>query len=164
MRKDKKKYKFIPLMKPSVSMNKPRLGSSDQATLSNIVEIKINDSMFTPVSKTTMDYFNKNVDEQEVNSCLAELPKSKVFLKSALEQELENLPSWLWSQTLDITKEEENEKKLIQAMKLALTDFYATCLRPEPTPPLNERTPFCEHVIPLIKYSNAVYQLLRVQW
>ncbi|KAG2216755.1 hypothetical protein INT45_010797 [Circinella minor] len=79
------------------------------------------------------------------------------------KQELENLPSWLWSQKFDSTKE-ENERKLIETMKLFLTDFYVTCLRPEPTPPLNERTPFCEHVIPLIKYSNAVYQLLRVQW
>ncbi|KAG2216754.1 hypothetical protein INT45_010796 [Circinella minor] len=164
MRKDKKQYKFIPVMKPSISMNKPRVISSDQETLSDIVEIKINELSLAPVSENTLHYFNKNIGEQEVNACLSDLPKAKTFLKSALEQELENLPSWLWSQKLDFTKEEENEKKLVQTMKLVLTDFYATCLRPQPTPPLNERTPFCEHVIPLIKYSNAVYQLLRVQW
>ena len=164
MRKDKKQYRFKPVMKPSTSMNKPRVGSSDQDILSDIVEIKVNEISFTPVSENTLNYFNKNTDEQEINACLRDLPKSKVFLKSALGQELENLPSWLWSQKLDLTEEEKNEKKLSQTMKLLLTDFYATCLRPQPTPPLNERTPFCEHVIPLIKYSNAVYQLLRVQW
>ncbi|KAI9274825.1 hypothetical protein BDA99DRAFT_498683 [Phascolomyces articulosus] len=164
MRKDKKQFKFIPAMTPSVSMNKPRLESSDEAILSGIVEIKVNDIIFTQVSECTMDYFNKNVDEQEVNSCLADLPKAKAFLKTALQKELKNLPSWLWAEILEFDKEEKNEDKLIQTMKLVLTDFYATCLRPEPIPPLNERTPFCEHIIPLIKYTNAVYQLLRVQW
>ncbi|KAI7860383.1 hypothetical protein BDC45DRAFT_529981 [Circinella umbellata] len=93
MRKDKKQYRFIPVMKPSTSMNKPRVGSSDQDILSDIVEINVNEISFMPISENTLNYFNKNTDEQEINACLRDLPKSKVFLKSALGQELENLPS-----------------------------------------------------------------------
>ncbi|KAL1928331.1 hypothetical protein VTP01DRAFT_2687 [Rhizomucor pusillus] len=48
-------------------------------------------------------------------------------------------------------------------MQLVVTDFYANCCRPEPLPPLNERAPFCAHVIPVVKYFNAVYKVLHLQ-
>ncbi|KAI7860382.1 hypothetical protein BDC45DRAFT_529980 [Circinella umbellata] len=123
IRKDKKQYRFISVMKPSISMNKPSLGSSDQDTLMDIVEIKVNDISLTLVSESTLDYYNKNIDEQE-------------------------------NQPLD------------RSLKTCLRGCRPknSISRSEPTPALNENTPFCEHVIPLTKYWNALYQLLRFQW
>ncbi|KAI8139668.1 hypothetical protein BJV82DRAFT_240522 [Fennellomyces sp. T-0311] len=101
------------------------------------------------------------MNDESVNRCLASLPVALNFLQAAMEQELSSLPRWLWTQCLQGTKE---ELAIIHLMQLTLTDFYANCTRPEPVPPVNERTPFVEHVIPVIKYFNSVYEKLHIQW
>lgn len=161
LEKARKRYHFVPPMAPSLSMNKPRLDSGDQDTLSNIVEIKINDYNNPSLNRAILQEYHENMEQQERNGCLISMPQALTFLRNAMDQQLLVLPRWLWTQSLEACDE---EKKLIEVMQLVLTDFYANCCRPEPLPPLNERTPFCDHVIPVIKYFNAVYKTLHLQW
>ncbi|KAI9316042.1 hypothetical protein BX666DRAFT_1954199 [Dichotomocladium elegans] len=162
MKKAKSKcFQFVPPMVPSLSINKPRLPADDQNMLRNMIEIQINDQKRASVSSATYEKYMKNMDEESANACLRAMPEANAFLARALEQDLATLPAWLWSQSLKGT---EKEKMLCRTIQLALTDFYANCCRPEPLPPLNERTAFIEHVIPVIKYYNAVYKRLHIQW
>ncbi|KAG0189085.1 hypothetical protein DFQ28_003906 [Apophysomyces sp. BC1034] len=157
----KKSFQFVPPMAPSVSINKPRLHDDDQDTLENLVQIQVNDKINPSVSSEVYQEYCKNMDQQAANICLHTVPQAHEFLQTAMEQELAGLPSWLWAQSPEGCDE---EKKLFQVIQLVLTDFYANCCRPTPLLPLNERTPFIDHLVPVIKCYNAVYKMLHMQW
>lgn len=164
--KGKKVYHFSPQMKPSTSINKSTLSTTDSATLSPIYYIKINDDHLTatPAPHFLVDEYQTNQRNQANNHSLHKRPLSLAFLKTALNQDLEDLPRWLWAPQEDSDKASDDEKMVMELMRLILTDFYANCLKPDYPTKTNERTPYAEHVIPIFKYFSSITKLTSFAW
>lgn len=152
-------------MKPSLSIEKPRIGNEDLDNLERIYQIKINNSQHQNVSNEIIDEYNKNMDEQTSIVSLKNLPTVLEFLKLSLQQSLDKLPYWLWRDD-ESNCDNEEERECIYLVRLILTDYHANCYKPAyPIPgSINERTPFIEFVIPIFKYFSSVTKLLSFQW
>ncbi|KAI8099216.1 uncharacterized protein BX664DRAFT_253812 [Halteromyces radiatus] len=153
-------------MKPSTSIHKPTLAAADSNLLSPLYIMKINDTHPTDAStpQFLIDEYQANQRKQSSNHSFHKRPMSLAFLKTALQQDLENLPHWIWAPYEHENKASDDEKMTMKLMRLILTDFYANCLKPDYPTKTNERTPYAEYVIPLFKYFSSVTKLSSFAW
>lgn len=163
----KRKRESFALLKPitpsiSYRFNNPGFEEQTKARVNSIVYIKLDDKDICENEAITNEYA-RNMNESYSNKYFNNYPIAKSFLNDALNQQIEDLLSWMGQHGFDNTNFEDN-KKAILIIRLILADFYANCLKPSPTKSLNERTPFVEYVVPLFKYYSAVYNDLTFQW
>lgn len=112
-------------------------------------QIQINEDTKAIYREDSHPEYIMNMEEQSENKALNDLPNVMKFLTSALAQDIDDLPAWLWNngRQNDFT---EYEKQMIQVIRYVLTDYHANCKKPTLNNS-NERTPFCEYVIPIFK-------------
>ncbi|KAG1315798.1 hypothetical protein G6F64_000370 [Rhizopus arrhizus] len=85
------------------------------------------------------------------------------FLKRALDQPLNGLRQYLWTNGYENGCAEE-EKLEMELVRLILTDFTATCEKPDYPAVTNERTPFVESIVPIFKYLSAIMGSITFVW
>lgn len=85
------------------------------------------------------------------------------FLLIALDRSLDNLLDFVWTYHCD-GNTPMDDKKIIDMAKYILTDFHANCTKPMPLVATNERTSFCEYILPMFKYFSASTGLLSFIW
>ncbi|KAF7721018.1 hypothetical protein EC973_005557, partial [Apophysomyces ossiformis] len=159
-KKGKKSFSFFPAnLKPSISTDKARINNEDRTALDPFFVIKISDETYANMPEEVENEYQKNMKEQAEIHCLRKLPNALAFLKAALDQNLHELPKWLWCNGFN-SSYTEDEVKIIAMLRLILTDYYANCIKPSISGSTNERTPFAEHVIPIFKYFSAVTKMM----
>lgn len=95
--KGKKKYIFFPALAPSKPRNQPRVSPSDIEVLKELYVVKIDDETYDNVPQKTVDEYPLNMEEQAAKHCIMTLPNVVAFLKQALEQDLDDLPRYVWT-------------------------------------------------------------------
>ncbi|KAI9320011.1 hypothetical protein BX666DRAFT_1875906 [Dichotomocladium elegans] len=85
------------------------------------------------------------------------------FQTSSISQPIDDLRQYLWTHGYekDIP---DADAKLIDLMRLVLTDFWAIAMKPEHPSVTNGRTPFVESNIPLFKYLSAIMSSVAFVW
>ncbi|KAI8885268.1 hypothetical protein K501DRAFT_270999 [Backusella circina FSU 941] len=96
----------------------------------------------------------KQRDYQFDLSSMSNVPGALVFLKNALNQDLDNLLIWL--RTHGFGSHYSEEEKATLFICLVLTDFYTNYNKPNLRNALNEKTPFFEHLTPVDCYSTRL--------
>lgn len=149
-------------MKPSTSTHKSRVSEEDIDQLTPLYAIKISESS-APVPSEMVDEYETNKEQQAANYSLSKRPQAYQFLKCALEQPLDDLRRYLWTNGYDeeCSDEDKIAKELI---RLILTDYTANCMKPVYPTPTNERTPYVESIVPIFKYLSAVMGTVAFVW
>ncbi|EIE90180.1 hypothetical protein RO3G_14891 [Rhizopus delemar RA 99-880] len=167
VKKGKKSYIFTPQPTPSVSTHKSRVSDEGRATLVSLYCIKINDKHLPDTPKAVVDAYEKNIKDQLSNMSLMKRPRAFNFLKQALNQPLAGLRRFLWSdygKTGELHGLDDDDNKLIELIRLVLTDFTANCIKPDYPTKTNERTPFVESIVPIFKYLSFVQHSISFVW
>ncbi|ORX55579.1 hypothetical protein DM01DRAFT_1304087 [Hesseltinella vesiculosa] len=163
VKRGKKTFDFLPTsLCPSVSTNKSRVHDDDRSVLNAIFVIKIDDKKYPGTPMEINESYEENMNDQAALKCLKLYPDAMEFLKSALGQNLAELPRWLWNHGYDTDDKDTNTVN--QLTRLILTDFSANCEKPLFPGTTNERTPFAEYVIPVFKYFCATTKLITFAW
>ncbi|KAI9491536.1 hypothetical protein BDB00DRAFT_751783, partial [Zychaea mexicana] len=81
------------------------------------------------------------------------------FLENALDQSLPSLLGFIWSHKWN-NNTPADDIEVVKMAKYVLSVFRANCVKPLPLVVTNERTPFCEYVLPIFKYFSAATGLL----
>lgn len=134
----------------------------EKAAIAPVVYVKIRNNCSCDNEEVNKEYFQDMV-QQSTFSYLKKIPAARQFLLNALEQPLEKLLFWLGSNGFHNTCPAE-ELKATLFVRLVLTYYYANCIKPVTMTMNNERTPFVEYVVPLLKYSSAAYSTISFQW
>ncbi|CAO3595813.1 unnamed protein product [Absidia cylindrospora] len=165
VKKLKKTYSIHPPNPtPSISTNKPRIDNIDIQQLKPVYSINISDSKETHAfSVPAKDEHKQNMDDQANNKCLQQSPHTRKFIEKAVEKPLNELLDFIWAYTHNDTASNDDQQ-ILNLMKYILTNYHANCLKPVPLTPINERTPFCEHVLPVFKYFSATTGLVSFIW
>ncbi|KAI9320008.1 hypothetical protein BX666DRAFT_1852782, partial [Dichotomocladium elegans] len=163
MEKAKKKYCFTQQMKPSTSTQKPRIITDDYNQLKQLYTIKISEENLPDTPASLVEEYERNKNDQASNGSLRKRPAAFEFLKAAISQPIDDLRQYLWTHGYekDIP---DADAKLIDLMRLVLTDFWAIAMKPEYPSPTNERTPFAESIIPIFKYLSAIMSSVAFVW
>ncbi|KAG0161899.1 hypothetical protein DFQ28_004192, partial [Apophysomyces sp. BC1034] len=167
VKKGKKTYTSTPQPTPSVSTHKSRVSDEDRATLAPLYCIKINDKHLPDTPKAVVDVYEKNLEDQSANMSLTKRPRAFDFLKQALNQPLAELRRFLWSdygKTDKLHGLDDDDSKLIELIRLVLTDFTANCIKPDYPTKTIERTPFVESIVPIFKYLSSVQHSISFVW
>ncbi|CAO3589937.1 unnamed protein product [Absidia cylindrospora] len=144
----------------TTSPNKPRLEEHDEAVLKKSFEIVLSEYHASSSSSLSMGIYYNNMDEQKHKKSLKNLPGTFGFLKTVLKQDLDDIPQYLWANGYDgCTADELTMNKMIRYI---LTDYHLNCMDDDNT--ANERTPFCEHFIPVFKAFARVTGLMKFTW
>ncbi|ORX62139.1 hypothetical protein DM01DRAFT_1315509 [Hesseltinella vesiculosa] len=94
------------------------------------------------------------MEDQYVNRSLKSVKIAMTLLENALDQPRAEILSFIWSNRCS-TGTPVEDMGMINLARSILTDFHANCVKPRPLVPTNERTPFCESMIPIFKYFSA---------
>ncbi|KAI8073296.1 hypothetical protein BC940DRAFT_324833 [Gongronella butleri] len=161
VKKGTKTFSFAPRPAPS-----SRISDEDRAMLAPLYTIKINDKHLAGTSPSVVDAYEANLESLASNSSLVRRPAAFDFLKRALRVPLNDLRAFLWKDCGEDTasKVVDDESKLIELVRLVLTDFSANCLKPAYPAETNERTPFVESIVPIFKYLSSVQQSISFVW
>lgn len=103
------------------------------------------------------------MNDQDANRCLDKLPKAKEFLEEAVSGDRASFLNRVMSYKAD-NSHSKDEIQAIDLLKYILIDYHANCEKPIYYTNANERTPYCEYVIPIFKYFSAVYKSLSFMW
>ncbi|KAG0930809.1 hypothetical protein G6F57_011483 [Rhizopus arrhizus] len=107
--------------------------------------------------------YKYNMNDQDVNQCLKKLTKAQEFLVQAISGDRANFLDRVVSYRVD-DNHSKDEAQAITLLKYILIDYHANCEKPTYYTRTNERTPYCEHVIPIFKYFSAVYKSMTFMW
>ncbi|KAI7906277.1 uncharacterized protein BX663DRAFT_577079 [Cokeromyces recurvatus] len=66
------------------------------------------------------------MEEQASNHCIMTLPNVVAFLKKSLDQDLDDLPKYVWNHGYDPNLNDE-EKTMIKLIRFILTDYVSNC-------------------------------------
>ncbi|KAI8640747.1 hypothetical protein BD408DRAFT_444847 [Parasitella parasitica] len=136
--------------------NTPKLQKEDYEILGRIADIKYRSTK----QKSTIDIesiFNKARKEEKANSSLKRIPGAIQFLNNTIlndDRVFKN--KYLW--------EEDESIPFINAMKYILSDYYQNCLVQIPTNFDDERTFFCEVIIPILKTFAIHNKNMTFRW
>ncbi|CAO3595765.1 unnamed protein product [Absidia cylindrospora] len=97
------------------------------------------------------------------NESLKSAPGTFSFLKSTLEQKLDDIPRYLWTNGYaSCSVDELNNNDMIRHI---LTDFRVNCLiASNNNIATNERTPFAEQLIPIFNAFAGITGLMNFTW
>ena len=144
-----------------MSTHKSRVSDEDRIILAPLYCIKINDKHLPDTPKAVVDAYEMNLEEQSANVSLMKRPRAFNFLKQALNQPLEEMRRFLWSdygKPDELHSLDDADTQLVELIRLVLTDFSANCIKPDYPTKTNERTPFVESIVPIFKYMSSVQQ------
>lgn len=144
-------------------INKPRIAEKDASRVKSTSEIFIASTPSTPTSTIITEEYNHNMNDQDVNECFKKLPKVQEFLMQAISGDYANFLDRVMSYKAD-DNHSKNEVQAINLLKYILIDYHANCEKPAYYTGANERTPYCEYIIPIFKYFSAVYKNLSFMW
>ncbi|ORX57016.1 hypothetical protein DM01DRAFT_1362403 [Hesseltinella vesiculosa] len=150
-------------MKASTSTQKPHITSDNRGQLSPLYTIKISEENMPDTSAGLIKRYERNKDDQASNASLRKRPAAFDFLKCAVDQPIDNLRQYLWTHGYG-NGIPEDDMQLIDLIRLVLTDFWATAVKPDYPTSTNERTPFVESIVPLFKYLSAVMRSVAFVW
>ncbi|KAI7881241.1 uncharacterized protein EV154DRAFT_428704, partial [Mucor mucedo] len=164
IKKNKKLFQFSrPISHQFLVINKPRITDKDASLIKSTFEIFIASSPSTPTSIIITEEYNSNMKDQDANECLKKLPKVQEFLMQAIDGNYANFLDRVMCYKAD-NYHSKNEVQAINLLKYILIDYHANCEKPAYYTGTNERTPYCEHIIPVFKYFSAVYKNLSFMW
>ncbi|KAI8373757.1 hypothetical protein BD560DRAFT_423122 [Blakeslea trispora] len=143
--------------------NKPRITKKDASLVKSAFEICIASTPSTPTSAIIAEEYNHNNEDQDVNQCFKKLPKAQEFLMQAISGDRADFLDRVMSYKVD-DNHSKDEVQAIKLLKYILIDYHANCEKPNYYTRTNERTPYCEHVIPIFKYFSAVFKNLTFMW
>ncbi|KAI9033836.1 hypothetical protein CLU79DRAFT_725675 [Phycomyces nitens] len=163
MKKTEKKYHLTPQMKSLTSTQKPHISTENCNQLSTLYSIKISEENMPDTPADLIEGYEQNKENQASNASLHKRPIAFDFLKSAIDQPIENIRQYLWTHGYedDIPKD---DKKFIDLIRLVLTDFWSISVKPEYPSTTNERTPFVESIVPIFKYLSAIINSVAFVW
>jgi hypothetical protein len=164
VKKNKNTYNFIELVTNGIdyNINSPEIDTQHKAKIEELAYIKLNNSDICD-NQLVLNEYNKNMKQQVDLDRINEHPRLLDFLREAMSQELDVLFFWLNTYSFDENLTTEEINNLIFG-KLVLMGYYANCVSPRAPTGLNERTPFVEYVVPVLKYFSAAYKNLAFQW
>ncbi|CAO3588592.1 unnamed protein product [Absidia cylindrospora] len=110
------------------------------------------------VSSISKDIDKVNMNEQDNNSCLNDLPG----MLASFEQGMDDMPKYVWTNGYEGYTEEE--LIINKMLRYILIDFYLNCMTKTDNKTTNERTPFCQHLIPILKSFSGVNGLIDFTW
>ncbi|KAI8067340.1 hypothetical protein BDF21DRAFT_112973 [Thamnidium elegans] len=164
VKKTKKAFTFYkPLTGHLITINKPRVTKEDASQVAPAFEVIISDTPSTPTSSIIRNKYNENMEDQRKNKCLNSLPKVYDLINKVINGKYDNMLDTVDSYKFDPTHS-ENDKKAIKLFKYIINDYHANCEKPVYYTDANERTPYCEYIIPIFKYFSAVYKNLSFMW
>ncbi|KAI8887114.1 hypothetical protein K501DRAFT_176185, partial [Backusella circina FSU 941] len=164
VKKPRKSFSFTsPLDGHLLTINKPRVTKNDASQLKDAFEVIISNTPSTPTSNIIIDEYNENIKDQHANKCLESLPKVKSLLNQVTNGEYSNILEAVDTYKCD-QNHSEGEIKGVRLIKYIMNDYHANCEKPGFYTNLNERTPYCEYVIPVFKYFSAVFKSLSFMW
>ncbi|CAO3700086.1 unnamed protein product [Rhizopus stolonifer] len=103
------------------------------------------------------------MEDQHKNKCLEKIPKAQKFLEYLINGEYNEFLDTIFTQ-----KEDDSysgiERQYMQLLKYIMVDYHTNCEKPNYYTESNERTPYCEHVIPIFKYFSAVFKNISFVW
>lgn len=152
-----------PISDQMLVINKPRIAEKDASRVKSTFEIFIASTPSTPTSAIITQEYNHNMDDQDVNECFKKLPKVQEFLMQAISGDYANFLDRVMFYNAD-DSHSKNDVQAINLLKYILIDYHANCEKPAYYTDANERTPYCEHIIPIFKYFSAVYKNLSFMW
>jgi hypothetical protein len=145
------------------SPHKPRLNEEDLATLKSSFEIVLSEHHAARSSSFSKKIYLDNMEQQHQNQTLKNAPGTFNFLKAALDQNLDDIPRYLWNNGYDKCSNEELSNN--DMIRHVLTDFRLNCLvTRNNNSSTNERTPFSEHFIPIFKAFAGITGLMNFTW
>ncbi|CAO3702389.1 unnamed protein product [Rhizopus stolonifer] len=103
------------------------------------------------------------MEDQHENKCLNSLPKVYNLINKVINGEYNNMLDTVDNYKFDPTHS-ESDKKAIKLLKYIINDYHANCEKPVYYADANERTPYCEYIVPIFKYFSAVYKNLSFMW
>lgn len=123
----------------------------------------VSDTPNTSIVESLSREYEKNMNDQEINKCLQQVPHTLSYLQEVLDGSLDHMLDYISDHKFgdDYTI---HERQSVNLLKYILTDYHANCKKPTYSTSPNERTPFCENVLPIFKYFSAVYGLLSFMW
>ncbi|CAO3690668.1 unnamed protein product [Rhizopus stolonifer] len=136
--------------------NTPRLQKGDYEILCRIADIKYRSTK----QKSTSDIesiFNKARKDEKYNASLRRIPGAIQFLNSTIlndDRVFKNKHLW----------EEDESIPFINAMKYIISDYYQNCLVQIPIDFEDERTFFCEVIIPILKTFAIHNKNMTFKW
>ncbi|KAK4516824.1 Ubiquitin fusion degradation protein 4 [Mucor velutinosus] len=139
-----------------VSPKKPVLSQTDHRSLSDLFEIRLSSGTQGSCSHDTESLYEQYQDQQHANSCLKTHTGAISFLTTALDPDNFLDTSKLWALP--------GQGKFIDMMRHILTDYYQTCRRASPLDLNQERTFFCECVVPIFRNFGVLIGDISGSW
>lgn len=165
VKKTKKEFSFTrPLAGQLLTINKPRVTKKDASQVAPAFEVIISDTPSTPTSAVIKNEYNKNMEDQRENKCLNSLPKVYDLINKVINGEYDSMLDIIDNYKPTDLTHSERDKKAIRLLKYILNDYHANCEKPVYYTDANERTPYCEYIVPVFKYFSAVYKNLSFMW
>lgn len=164
MKRLKKTFSFLnPLSGSIIAINKPRITATNAAQIESAFEICISSTPSTPSSEIIEHEYKKNIDDQHSNKCLEKIPLVKKFLEEVIDTDYDKFFDAICNKKVD-EDYSRIERQYMQLLRYILVDYHANCEKPNYYTESNERTPYCEHVIPIFKYFSAVFKNISFMW
>lgn len=160
--KSRRFFEIHPPSSHNTSPNKPSIVQKDHDILKDVVDIIIQDNDFCN-DPDIMKKYKLHQHEQGANYSLNQLPCSFLFLKDAINQDFNNFLSFIWNYKVN-REISTYDNQMLNIMKYVLTDFHVNCQLPLLPSSSNERTSFCQLVIPIFKSFSAVTKLISFTW
>ncbi|CAO3595880.1 unnamed protein product [Absidia cylindrospora] len=160
LQKKTKTYSYVTPQQYLTSPHKPRINDDDVALLQSAFDIVLSQYHAAQSSPSSMKVYKENMSQQNANKNLKDAPGTFIFLKEALNQPLDDLPRYLWTNGYHCTGDEQQNNDMIRHI---LTDFRINCMIIA-TKPSNERTPFAEHFVPIFKAFAGITNLVAFTW
>ncbi|KAI9252122.1 hypothetical protein BY458DRAFT_443912, partial [Sporodiniella umbellata] len=164
VKKTRKTFAFSrPLAGQLLTINKPRVTKEDASQVAPAFEVILSDTPSTPVSSVIKNEYIKNMEDQHKNKCLRSFPKVYDLINKVINGKYSDMLDTVDNYKFNSTHS-ESDKKAIKLLKYIINDYHANCEKPSYYTNANERTPYCEYIIPVFKYFSAVYKNLSFMW
>ncbi|KAL9559572.1 hypothetical protein MBANPS3_000357 [Mucor bainieri] len=151
-----KRFDYFTPSKNLASQKTPALPLSDHCALSNLFEIRLSSGSPGCCSHETEALYEKYRNEQQLNSKIKACPGAMELLNTALEPAnfLDTRKLWSWPE----------QGNFLDMMRYILGDYYQTCRRASPINVNNERTFFCECIVPIFKHFSVMVGSISGEW
>lgn len=135
---------------------KPALNQSDHGSLRDLFEIRLSSDSIVYCDSDTQKLYEDYRDDEDRNVFIKGREGAISFLNEALNENNFMDTRKLWAMP--------GEGKFIDMMRHVLTDYYQGCRRATSINTNQERTFFCEVIIPIFKNFGIMIGSLSGSW
>ncbi|GAN02977.1 hypothetical protein MAM1_0032d02427 [Mucor ambiguus] len=154
--KNGKRFDYHTPSEHLISPRKPGLSTRDHGCLKDLFEIRLASDRTASCSPLTEAIYQTYRNGQYANISIKAHQDAISFLNAALNSEHFMDTRKLWSLP--------GESRFIDMMRHVLTDYFQSCRRSTPIDPSQERTFFCEIIVPILRHFGVLIGNLSGSW